>query len=336
MDPVNDMVRNPSEDIILPDFEENVALCSDVVIRLMSGEISIEDAIQSDNPYRPFVFEYSIGSTAGTLLLSEQADLSNAEEFELDPFKTILRIDNLKTGTVYHYCMSVDGYDYYGSFQTACSPRFVSIPGTVNTRDIGGYVNLDGLIVRQGLLIRGTEIDGLVNASYLLPTERAGDVQDQFGFVYDFDLRSRNTFEGLYQSPLGAEVEHKFYTAPEYEHVFDESWKWGVYRIFADLADPDHYPMYLHCTWGKDRTGTIVYLLQGILNVDEADMMREYQLSAFTNPELLEMTSIDALIDGLLQYEGDTIQEKIVTFLTTDIGVTSEQIDSIRSIFLAP
>ena len=93
--------------------------------------------------------------------------------------------------------------------------------------------------------------------------------------------------------------------------------------------------MYMHCTWGKDRTGTIVFLLQGVLNMSDADMMREFLLSAYVHDEMIEEKALEPVINGLMQYEVDTLQEKIVTYLTEDVGVSKDEIAAIREIFLS-
>lgn len=321
--------------IVFPEIENEVLLCSGIAKKLYDNQIDVQTAIQTDNPYRPLVIEYDIGNSTGTILLSEDPELSEAKEYALQAFHTVIRLDNLKTGTVYYYKIVIGGTEQSGSFRTQESSRFIYIPGTENTRDIGGYRNADGKTVRQGKLIRGTEIDGLEYSAYALPESARQSVQDTFGFVYDFDLRSRAIYDGEYRSPLGSDVRHAFYTAPQYEQIFDSDWRPNLRRIFSDLADPSNYPMYMHCTWGKDRTGTIVFLLQGVLNMSEEDMMREYLLSGFVHNDIAENNAMDAVVSGLAKYEGNTLQEKIVDFLITDVGVTMEEITSIRNIFLS-
>lgn len=332
---VQDPVVNPTvqlaDGVALPQFDTEVLLCSQEAKDVFDHKLEIGTAVSAGAPYRPFTFEYSL-SQAGTLLLDEDQDFADAKQYNLDPSKTSLLIDNLKTGTTYHYQVEVAGSSYSGSFKTAASNRFISIPGVENLRDIGGYQTLDGKTVKQGLLIRGCELDGIKNEAYLLAQEDVASVLDTFGFVYDLDLRSPEIIEGEYESPLG--VPHKFYDAPTYAQIFRPEYLESMKAIFTDLANPENYPMYLHCTWGRDRTGTVVLLLQGLLNVSQEDLMQEYRLTGYVTTSVATNTKMDPLFLGLDAYEGDTLQEKITNYLTTTVGITTEQIASIQSIFL--
>ena len=322
-----------SGDIELPVFAIDVYLCSKGAQKLYYGEITVSEAALSGSPYVPFVFEYNLKGNDGLLMISEHSDMAASSEFFMSKNERSLVIDNLKTNTKYFYTVIVNGKKYNGSFQTARSTRFLDIDGIYNTRDIGGYVTLDGKTVKQGMIIRGTELDGLVEPGYRLTAAGKESIKN-FGFVYDMDLRAQTIFTGNYTSPLGANVGHKFYTSPQYGQIFSSTYRESLRQIFSDLANPANYPMYMHCTYGQDRTGTVIFLLQGVLNVPEDQMIREYQMTGFHNPSFSESNTMDIVIDGLASQEGNTLQEKIVNFLINDIGVTQEEIDSIRNILL--
>ena len=336
--PTEDTATSPTvlvgEGVALPKFDSEILLCSQEAKQVYDGELDIENAVASGAPYRPFVFEYRLEHDSGILRISENSDLANAWEFALDKANTSVTIDNLKTGTTYYYQVEVAGAQYSGSFKTAASNRFITVAGTENLRDIGGYTTLDGKTVKQGLLIRGCEMDGLKNKDYYVTDEEVAVVQKTFGFVYDLDLRSSDISEADYQTRLGADVIHRFYDAPSYAQIFRPEYSDSLRQIFADLANPDNYPMYLHCTWGRDRTGTVIYLLLGLLNVSEEDLMEEYRLTGYVTLSVATNTKMDVVRMSLDSYEGDTLQEKIISFLTTDIQVPMEDIESIQSIFL--
>ena len=77
-----------------------------------------------------------------------------------------------------------------------------------------------------------------------------------------------------------------------------------------------------------------MYLLQGVLNMSEEDMTQDYLRSSYWYKKMVTSEDLRVIIAGLEPYAGNTLQEKIVTYLITEIGVTEEEIASIRSILL--
>ena len=338
--PVTDTAPDTEEikvpEVILPTFDEEVLLCSEDAKLVYDGEIDVSQAISGERPYSPFRFEYSLVDKDGTLLISESEDMSGAKEYPLPADEKLVTVGNLKTGTTYYYKVTVGEEEYpVSTFKTAESTRFVYMPGVKNTRDIGGYTTLDGKRVKQGMLIRGTEIDGLVEPSYFLDKDSVDYVKETFGFVCDLDLREASLFSGKYKSRLGEDVKHRFYTSPQYGMIFSAGYQPALRQIFADLANPSNYPMYLHCTYGADRTGTICFLLEGVLNLPEEVMQADYQLTGYFSSSYAVSSSYNSIYGGLEGYAGKTVQEKIVSYLTSpEVGVTEKEIQSIRNIFL--
>lgn len=100
------------------------------------------------------------------------------------------------------------------------------------------------------------------------------------------------------------------------------------------MAKKENYPVYLHCTHGMDRTGTVCYLLGAMLGVSEEDLMLDYKLSALYHGQLWGIEKMNAFIARMEMQEGNTLQQKAENYLIS-AGVTSYEIQNIKEIYLA-
>ena len=216
-----------------------------------------------------------------------------------------------------------------GNFTTADTPRILTIDGIQNVRDIGNWQTDSGKRIKQGLLIRGTELDGAIESGYHLTYEGLDDMLNVYGIKFDMDLRSE-TATPLGSDALGSHVQHKYYDMVMYTGIFTDEGKAKVKEVFADLANPNNYPMYLHCTYGRDRTGTICFLLEALLGVSRGDCLKEYGLSNVTIEYILE---VDAQLAKLYGQESPTLKGQVERYLLS-CGVTTEDMEIIRNIFL--
>lgn len=326
--------------ISVPEIQDEVWLVTESAKQVYNGEADMS-ILSGNYPYQPFYFSYGITcfditqspNLVAKLYLSENENMENSAEYELDTTVYKAVIDNLKVDTTYYYrleaALGEEKQSVSGSFKTAATNRFLNIPNLSNVRDIGGLKTLDGRKIKQDLVIRGTEADGLVVADYFLTDEYIGYAREHFGFKYDMDLRSELVGYPGYISRFGEDVKHEFLDSPMYGGTISEiNWS-KVNKIFSTFANSENYPMYVHCTYGKDRTGTMIYLLEAILGVSDEDKLFDYNLSKDADD-----VNIEVMLAALQAYSGDTINEKVVSFLTQSAGITPEQIESIRNIML--
>ncbi len=285
-----------------------------------------------------------------TVKLSRNADLSDSTSYMT--LGNTLDVEDLFMGTKYYYQVIAHFEDktvksrIFG-FETSYLPRTQAVEGVSNTRDAGGCYTEDGKHrVRQGLFYRGGKLDDMTASA-----------KDKLLYVYgiktDLDLRGERS-----ASPLGSGVKFVNVSGPYYtggtgiDSVQSSSsahWT-GTYRDallkeIRTFAAPENYPIYFHCSLGRDRTGTLAFLINALLGVGEKDLYRDYESSFFSTMGCLDGTSPEYLVDkvftDLYYYIKDykslpstyTLAQKTERFML-DIGITQEEIDSIRSILL--
>ncbi len=332
-----------SENLVVEVHNREGVLVSDAVTKylltdIMSSynfEIRPSDFV-SNNDGRldaqvPVVLEMeakNAGAMTYKVELADNAAFADAQIFYVDGTDGECVFKHLYASAEYFYRVTVytgrGANSVTGSFKTADTPRILSIEGIYNVRDIGNWRTDSGKRIKQGLLIRGTEMDGAVESVYHLTNEGLDDMLGELGIKTDMDLRAQTP---MTKDALGSRVDHKYYSMVMYGDVFTEEGKERVRAVFADLANPDNYPIYLHCTYGCDRTGTICYLLEAMLGVSRGDCRKEYGLSN------LHIANILVVENGLKEYGGDTLKEQAEAYLIS-CGVTTYQIESIRNIFL--
>ena len=96
--------------------------------------------------------------------------------------------------------------------------------------------------------------------------------------------------------------------------------------------------MYFHCIGGADRTGTLAFLIEALLGVNEGDMSKDYELTSFYSERLRNDNGscpFKRLVFYLKNFPGSTLQEKVTSWATTGENVlTLEKIQLLKDLML--
>ena len=263
--------------------------------------------------------------------------------------KTHVRLDNFEIGRTYAWKVTAKTaggeVSAGGRFVTEDrAPRLMHLHGVPNMRDIGGLKGLDGRRVRQGRIYRSAGLNS--NASKakdgtMKPgKERLNDFARKYakktlGIRTDIDLRSDRECFGMTGSPLGPEVKWLHVSSSAYSGFHKQGGKEAFAKVFRAFLDAERYPLVFHCIAGADRTGSLAFVLEALLGVDEDDLYRDWEVTGFSKSKLdfRHETRFDKLVKGFDAYPGATIHERVVAFVKS-CGFTDADIARFRDLML--
>ena len=147
-----------------------------------------------------------------------------------------------------------------------------------NARDLGGTRLSGGATVDYGVLARGPTLSRL--------SEAGCDELAQLGVRSVIDLREESERNA---TPASECVEQQArivlaplpipYNVSPTDYLVDLDTDDSIATAFHLLGDPEAYPIYFHCTYGRDRTGVLAALILRALGASQDAIMREYELS---------------------------------------------------------
>ena len=219
-------------------------------------------------------------------------------------------------------------------FKTANTPRTVYIDGVTNTRDIGGYAVSETSRIRVGMVYRAAYLHGITQ-------EGLYHAREELGIKCELDIRTPGEGGAGVSSSLGEDILYYNYDGAFYSGIKSSERQKNLANEIKVFADPNNYPLIFHCSLGRDRTGTLSMIILALCGVSEEDIYMDYELSFFcelccNEPTELHVNGNIAPTIAYLKTFGrtnDSLQTCVENFCLR-IGVTQEEIDSIRSILI--
>ena len=299
--------------------------------------------------------------TIGTLYVSETEDFSDAQTKVMKIAKDIdsINVWNLIPGRTYNWKLEYPNANSdtvvaaSGKFKTTGTLRQLKIDNVFNVRDMGGWEGLKGYPLKYGKIIRGSRLNvnsqttKIITASGINELRWAGmrselDMRDasnsvnatQAFFSINNDCPIKN-INSAYNSRIAT-----FANGPQSIQ--------GIKQLIAWLKQDK--PVYLHCSVGADRTGTVAYLVGALCGMSEDALCKDFELTSFSgdkienerdrpNPERLirqrdytgrldpndnnESYKFASMVDKIKTFPGETLQEKVYYHLKTGVSGTS-------------
>ncbi len=292
-------------------------------------------------------------------------EISTDENFEypyltysdLRPSVQSLAVYNLLPGKYYYRVSGPNAVSESDSFLVNSGVRTINTNNTViNMRDLGGWKTSSSSCVKYGLLYR--------SASWASIDKTAVTRLKGLQMKTELDIRysSSSADYSVSEYPIDG-IGFKNLGMGQYDQILPKASKYSasskanLKSIFELLSKQESYPLTFHCSAGADRTGTLAFLINGLLGVSYEDLCKDFELTTFYNSKRWRSAIVDGAFDetGVMQEdssnyvafgllykemmegyaeEGESLSDAIATYLKKECGVSQSTIDGIKAILI--
>lgn len=277
------------------------------------------------------------GGGSQRVYVADNPDYADALSYSVSGSSTSYDIYNLIPGKHYYWKVTSSAGDAgTGEFRTTGRRRFLKVDNVCNVRDLGGIPTADGTKrIKYGMIFRGGEMNGYhkdYEGRFCRIDKNGIQAMEKLGIKAILDLRTDSEAVDITVSPLGEGTDYiRFTTANQF--YYDKCWNSDVYIDAFQWAIDElrkGKPVFFHCIFGADRTGTLAFLMEALLGVGENQLAIDYELTSFsygleTPPRRrgpkneLSVYRYRQMLEGLLNGPG-TIQYQVRTFLSKKIS----------------
>ena len=289
------------------------------------------------------------GATNQHLIVSKNADFGypivDTQPGALGNQDSTYRIEGLDPQIIYYYKITgnVDGKTLTltsSAFKASGIVRMIKLQNVSNVRDLGGWTGYNGHKVKYGALYRGSRlIDNTANGGMaMVNSEETNYLFSTLKIKGELDFRNstESTNAGSVLSVRTGKFK-KISDADQYlggNILNGDAYIEAMNQIITWLKGNRN--VYMSGSLGAERTGTMAFLINGLLGVSESDLAKDYELSSFSSDKSADVLCkrSDAvyadMVSAIKSLNGDNLQQKIYKYFKEGIGGTKVSDDDLK------